>query len=146
MPPTATTPAPALVAQAAALLKSAKNPIILMGRVSRSLDGWNQRVALAEALNAKVITELKLGAAFPTSDHPLHWRAARIDRALDRKAQEALRAADVILSLDWVDLAGACKGTFPDGIPTAKVISRRATISAFTAAGAWTIRACRCAT
>src|ERR1700733_12292117 len=63
MPPTATTPAPALVAQAAALLKSAKNPIILMGRVSRSLEGWNQRVALAEALNAKVITELKLGAA-----------------------------------------------------------------------------------
>src|SRR5712672_3308970 len=42
MPPTATAPAPALLAQAAALLKSAKNPVILMGRVSRSLEGWNQ--------------------------------------------------------------------------------------------------------
>src|SRR5713101_7461187 len=37
MPPTATAPAPELVAQAAKLLKSAKTPIILMGRVSRSL-------------------------------------------------------------------------------------------------------------
>jgi thiamine pyrophosphate-dependent acetolactate synthase large subunit-like protein len=53
MPPTATAPAPELVAQAARLLKSAKNPVILMGRVSRSLEGWNQRVALAETLNAR---------------------------------------------------------------------------------------------
>jgi len=120
MPPTATAPAPELVAQAAKLLKSAKNPLILMGRVSRSLEGWNQRVALAEALNAKVITELKLGAAFPT-DHPLHAGPPG-STALGPQAQEALRQADVILSLDWVDLAGACKGVFPDGIPAAKVI------------------------
>jgi thiamine pyrophosphate-dependent acetolactate synthase large subunit-like protein len=120
MPPAATAPAPALVAQAAALLKSAKNPIILMGRVSRSLEGWNQRVALAETLNAKVVTELKLGAAFPT-DHPLHAGPPG-STALGPQAQEALRAADVILSLDWVDLAGACKGAFPDGVPAAKVI------------------------
>src|SRR5579862_7738947 len=92
MPPTATTPAPALLAQAAALLKSAKNPIILMGRVSRSLEGWKERVALAEALNAKVITELKLGAAFPT-DHPLHCGPPG-STALGPQAQEALRAAD----------------------------------------------------
>jgi thiamine pyrophosphate-dependent acetolactate synthase large subunit-like protein len=120
MPPTATAPAPALVAQAAKLLKSAKSPVILMGRVSRSLEGWNQRVALAETLNAKVITELKLGAAFPT-DHPLHAGPPG-STALGPQAQEALRAADVILSLDWVDLAGTCKGVFPDGIPAAKVI------------------------
>src|SRR5258708_563612 len=120
MPPTATAPAPELVAQAAKLLKSAKNPLILMGRVSRSLEGWNQRVALAEALNAKVITELKLGAAFPT-DHPLHAGPPG-STALGPQAQEAMREADVILSLDWVDLAGACKGVFTDGVPAAKVI------------------------
>ena len=120
MPPTAAVPAPDLVAQAARLLKAAKKPIILMGRVSRSLEGWNQRVALAETLNAKVITELKLGAAFPT-DHPLHAGPPG-STALGPHAQEALREADVILSLDWVDLAGACKGAFPDGIPAAKVI------------------------
>jgi thiamine pyrophosphate-dependent acetolactate synthase large subunit-like protein len=120
MPPTATAPAPALVAQAAELLKAAKKPVILMGRVSRSLEGWNARVALAEALDAKVITELKLGAAFPT-DHPLHAGPPGTT-ALGPQAQEALRAADVILSLDWVDLAGICKNVFADGIPGAKVI------------------------
>ena len=120
MPPTTTAPAPTLVAQAAKLLKAAKSPVILMGRVSRSLAGWNARVALAEALGAKVITELKLGAAFPT-DHPLHAGPPGTT-ALSPQAQEALRAADVILSLDWVDLAGICKNIFADGIPGAKVI------------------------
>ncbi|HEY6257385.1 MAG TPA: thiamine pyrophosphate-binding protein [Xanthobacteraceae bacterium] len=120
MPATATAPAAELVAQAAKLLKAAKNPLILMGRVSRSIEGWNERVALAETLNAKVITELKLGAAFPT-DHPLHAGPPG-STALGPQAQEALRAADVILSLDWVDLAGACKNAFPDGVPSAKVI------------------------
>jgi thiamine pyrophosphate-dependent acetolactate synthase large subunit-like protein len=120
MPPTASAPSSELVAQAARLLKGAKHPVIVMGRVTRSLEGWNQRVALAEALGAKVITELKLGAAFPT-DHPLHAGPPG-STALGPQAIEALRAADVILSLDWVDLAGLCKNAFPDGIPAAKVI------------------------
>jgi thiamine pyrophosphate-dependent acetolactate synthase large subunit-like protein len=120
MPPTATAPAPELVAQAAKLLKSAKHPLILMGRVTRSLEGWNQRVALAETLDAKVITELKLGAAFPT-DHPLHAGPPG-STALGPQALEAIRQADVIISLDWVDLAGLCKNAFPDGIPAAKII------------------------
>src|SRR5262249_10800726 len=38
-----------LVEDAAAMLKAAQRPVILMGRVSRSIDGWNDRVALAEA-------------------------------------------------------------------------------------------------
>ena len=52
-----------LVEDAAAMLKAAQRPVILMGRVSRSIDGWNDRVALAEALNAKVISDLKIGAS-----------------------------------------------------------------------------------
>src|SRR5215470_7883047 len=52
-PLTVTAADPELVREAAKLLKSAKSPVILMGRVSRSLEGWNERVALAEALNAK---------------------------------------------------------------------------------------------
>jgi len=119
-PQTVTAASPELVKEAAALLKSAKNPVILMGRVSRSIEGWNDRVALAESLDAKVITELKLGAAFP-SDHPLH-AGPPSSTALGPEAQEAIRAADVILSLDWVDLAGVFKVTFPDGQPKAKVI------------------------
>src|SRR6195256_1935810 len=119
-PQTVTAASPELVKEAAALLKSAKNPVILMGRVSRSIEGWNDRIALAESLDAKVITELKLGAAFP-SDHPLH-AGPPSSTALGPEAQEAIRAADVILSLDWVDLAGVFKATFGDTAPPAKVI------------------------
>jgi thiamine pyrophosphate-dependent acetolactate synthase large subunit-like protein len=119
-PQTVTAASAELVKQAADLLKGAKNPVILMGRVSRTIESWNERIGLAETLKAKVITELKLGAAFPT-DHPLHAGAPG-STALGPEAQEAVRNADVILSLDWVDLAGAFKGTFPDGTPKAKVI------------------------
>src|SRR6202040_398062 len=70
-----------LIEDAATILKGAQRPVILMGRVSRSTDGWNDRVALAEALNAKVISDLKIGCGFPT-DHPLHAGApAEIGRA-----------------------------------------------------------------
>ena len=119
-PPTVTAPSPELVKQAADILKNAKSPVILAGRVSRSVEAWNQRVALAEALDAKVITELKIGAAFPT-DHPLH-AAAPGGSALPPDAQAALKAADVVLSLDWVDPAGAFKAAFGDAGPKAKVI------------------------
>src|SRR5712675_179165 len=88
-PLTVTAADPELVREAAKLLKSAKRPVILMGRVSRSLEGWNERVALAEAVNAKVITELKLGAAFPT-DHPQHAGAPG-GTGLGPDAQEAVR-------------------------------------------------------
>jgi thiamine pyrophosphate-dependent acetolactate synthase large subunit-like protein len=115
--PTITTAAPAdLVQQAAALLKSARQPVILSGRMSRSQDAWNARAALAETLNARVITDLKIGATFPT-DHPLYVGAAH---ALTPDSADALRAADVILSLDWVDLAGALKLAPPS--PDAKII------------------------
>jgi thiamine pyrophosphate-dependent acetolactate synthase large subunit-like protein len=115
--PAVTTAASAdLVQQAAALLKSAKQPIILSGRMSRSERAWNARVALAEALNARVITDLKIGASFPT-DHPLYVGAAH---ALTPDSADALRAADIVLSLDWVDLAGALKLAPPS--PGAKII------------------------
>ena len=120
MPSATAAAAPELIAAAGALLKSAKHPVILMGRVSRSLDDWNMRVGLAEKLGAKVVTDLKLGAAFPT-DHPLH-AGPPSGSALGPDAQEALRKADVILSLDWIDPAGAFKVSFPDGVPSAKVI------------------------
>jgi thiamine pyrophosphate-dependent acetolactate synthase large subunit-like protein len=121
MPPVATFPSPELVKEAADILKAAKRPVILIGRVSRSLDGWNERIALAEALNAKVITELKIGCGFPT-EHPLHAGAPGTT-APPPEAQEALRNADVILSLDWVDLAGALKVAFADQSPKAKIIA-----------------------
>ena len=117
IPPVAAGPAPEMVRQAVELLTAAKNPLILAGRVSRDLDAWNARVALAEAIGARVGTNLKVGAAFPT-DHPLHVSppAAFVNDEL----VAAIKEADVIMSLDWVDLAGTFKSTGAQ--PTAKVI------------------------
>jgi thiamine pyrophosphate-dependent acetolactate synthase large subunit-like protein len=104
--PRATLPAPELVAAAAQLLSEARHPLILMGRASRSIEGWNERVALAEKLNAPVLTSIKLAAAFPT-DHRLH--PVPPFQQLLPEARELIERADVILSLDWLDLAGTFK-------------------------------------
>jgi thiamine pyrophosphate-dependent acetolactate synthase large subunit-like protein len=93
-PPVAPEPGGALVRQAAELLAGARRPVILAGRGSRDAAAWQRRVALAEAIGARVVTDRKSGATFPT-DHPLH--VAGTAPIVD---------ADVILSLDWVDLAG----------------------------------------
>jgi len=114
-PPAPVRPAPELVAQAAKLLSQARQPVIFAGRCSRSPQAWNARVALAEKLNAPVITNIKLGAAFPT-DHRLH--AATPGSYLAQEAYALVAGADVVLSLDYLDLASAlreaCGGnTFP---------------------------------
>jgi thiamine pyrophosphate-dependent acetolactate synthase large subunit-like protein len=116
MPPV-TTAAPAeLVKQAAALLKDAKQVLILAGRTSRDPEVWKARVALAEALNARVLSDLKIGASFPT-DHPLYFGSPR---AVTPESVEGLKDVDLVLSLDWVDLAGALRWFGPS--PSAKVI------------------------
>ena len=114
------------VAKAAALLKAAKNIVMLIGRASRSEDAWNARVALAEAIGARVITDLKVGASFPT-DHPLHLGAPSV-LTPDAEGLAALGKADVILSLDWVDLAGTLKAAKAPATD-AKVIQRLGRLS-----------------
>jgi acetolactate synthase I/II/III large subunit len=104
-----------LVAEALAMLEAAQRPVILMGRVSRNETAWAARLALAETIRARVITDLKVGAAFPT-DHRLHAGSPGIYPV--QAASRAIAQADVILSLDWVDLGGtlrtACNG-MPEG-------------------------------
>ncbi|MEC7574288.1 MAG: thiamine pyrophosphate-binding protein, partial [Pseudomonadota bacterium] len=80
--------------------KAAKSPLIMAGRVSRNQSDWDRRVAFAEALSARVITNQRTAAAFPTH-HPLHpnhlnYRTTADDEAL-------IRNADLILNLDWLD-------------------------------------------
>jgi thiamine pyrophosphate-dependent acetolactate synthase large subunit-like protein len=106
-PPVASAPSAELVGKAAALLKAAKAPVMLIGRTSRSKEAWDARVKLAESIGARVITDLKCGASFPT-EHPLHLGAPSI-LTPDAEGFAALGKADVILSLDWVDLAGTLK-------------------------------------
>jgi thiamine pyrophosphate-dependent acetolactate synthase large subunit-like protein len=112
-------PAEHLVEAAAKLLAGAKHPVILAGRVSRSESCWKQRVALAEKLHARVFTDIKVGAAFPT-DHPLH--AAPPATFLSPDTARQLREADVVVSLDWVDLAGTLKQAWGAEPVGAKVI------------------------
>jgi thiamine pyrophosphate-dependent acetolactate synthase large subunit-like protein len=107
MPQVLAAPPQALVQLATAKLRAAKNVVILAGRASRDVGAWNDRIALAEALDARVITDLKTGASFPT-DHPLHVGAPSM-LAPDAPGLTALAEADAILSLDWVDLAGALR-------------------------------------
>jgi thiamine pyrophosphate-dependent acetolactate synthase large subunit-like protein len=112
-------PDPQLVEAAARRLSEAQRPVILAGRVSRSEAGWSARVALAEKLQAHVLTDSKVGAAFPT-DHPLH--AGSPGNFLSPAAAQALREADAVLSLDWVDLAGTLKQAWGTGVVPATVI------------------------
>jgi thiamine pyrophosphate-dependent acetolactate synthase large subunit-like protein len=108
-------PSAEVVAKVAEALATAKRPLLLMGRVSGEAQDWDHRVALAERLNARVLTDLKTGARFPTR-HPLHPYAPGIFVSGD--AGNLIREADVIVSLDWVDLAGAlrvaCGGEWPE--------------------------------
>src|SRR5262249_47540996 len=115
-PPAPVFPNEESVKEAAQLLSNARNPAMLIGRVNRDLGAWKARVALAEKLQAKVFTDIKTPAAFPT-DHPLHAAppATFPDGTL-------LKEADVVLSLDWVDTAGTLKAAWGDAPIGAKVI------------------------
>ncbi len=118
-PPPPAVPAPGVVRRAAEILVAAKRPVVLMGRVTRDPAAWKRRVELVEALGARVVTDLKIGAGFPT-DHPLH--AAGPSNMLPPAAGELLANADAILSLDWVDVAGALKVAYAGKPVTAKIV------------------------
>ena len=119
IPQVAAGPDPHVVKQAVAMLAAAKHPLILAGRVSRDLSAWNARVALAEAVGARVGTNTKVGAAFPT-DHPLHVSPPAA--FVNDEIVAAMKAADVIVSLDWVDLAGTLKSVGAGTAVAAKII------------------------
>ncbi|MEP7205855.1 MAG: thiamine pyrophosphate-binding protein [Casimicrobiaceae bacterium] len=112
-PSVSTQPDADAVARAVELLAEATHPLILMGRVGRDADGWEARVRLAETLQAPVLTDLKVGAAFPT-DHRLHAAAPGV--LTSAEAAAVIAQSDVVLSLDWVDLAGTLKVAFRDDV------------------------------
>jgi thiamine pyrophosphate-dependent acetolactate synthase large subunit-like protein len=102
--PAPVAPPPDQVEALAQKLHAAQRPLLLMGRFSRSEQGWKERVALAESLGAVVLTEMRNAATFPT-DHPL--AGAPPLGQISPAANELMRQADLIVSFDWVDLGGA---------------------------------------
>ena len=117
--PAPAAPDPGALRAAADLLNRAERPVILVGRTGRSEDAWARRVQLVEALDATVLTDPKTGSGFPTA-HRLQGPPA--GNAPSAEACAVLREADAILSLDWVDLAGALKAAHGDGEVKAKVV------------------------
>jgi thiamine pyrophosphate-dependent acetolactate synthase large subunit-like protein len=101
-PPAEPAPSQAMMDEAVALLAASEKPVILLGRMSRKQEDWDDRIRLAEMLNAGVVTDLRHGASFPT-EHPLHGGPA--DLFLSPSDCRLLAQADVVLSLDWPDLA-----------------------------------------
>ncbi|OUS91911.1 thiamine pyrophosphate-binding protein [Rhodococcus sp. NCIMB 12038] len=91
------------LARAATLLSAAKRPVVLAGPAQRDEAAWANRIKLVEALGARVVTDLKAGSMFPTR-HPAHIPGPGF--FLGKQASEALRDADAILALNWIDLAG----------------------------------------
>lgn len=105
---------------AVSLLTKAERPLILIGRVNRSTDDWDIRVRLAEQLGAAVLADTKIGATFPSA-HP--QLAAPPEQVLTAQGAEVVRRADLVLSLDWVDLGGTLRQVFGGREPPVTVIS-----------------------
>ena len=118
-PPPPARPAKEVVDKAVALLNKGSKIVMLMGRGARNEDIWQARIKLAERLGAVVLSDLKAGSMFPT-DHPAH--PVEPFNVLGKGAREILTEADVILSLDWIDLHGAIKQGKSVGKVNAKVI------------------------
>jgi thiamine pyrophosphate-dependent acetolactate synthase large subunit-like protein len=106
-------------------IKAAKFPILMIGRVSRDEDDWQKRVALAEKLGVVVMTSMHTPAAFPT-EHPNHVIPASSEMPKETEAN-LIEKADLLIALDWVDLAGylhICSGESQTQRPVdAKIIT-----------------------
>ncbi|MFO1323640.1 MAG: thiamine pyrophosphate-binding protein [Burkholderiales bacterium] len=113
-------PPRAAVEDIAAALVQSQRPLLLIGRVSNDRGDFARRVALAQRVGARVLTDLKNGAAFPTTD-PHHPFAPGI--YISDEAAMLARDADVILSLDWIDLGGSLRQACAGQAPAARVIS-----------------------
>jgi thiamine pyrophosphate-dependent acetolactate synthase large subunit-like protein len=119
-PPAPPSPSMADTKRVLAALTAAKHPVLMLGRVSRTDEDWNKRIALAETLNLKVVTDLRVGSTFPTN-HPLH--AGVPSSRLGKDGIAAVREADVILSLESVDLGGMLSQAFGSARCPATIIA-----------------------
>lgn len=115
---------PAALASLAEALRVARRPLLLYGRMSRSEADWSRRVELAERLGAVVFTSMHNASVFPV-EHRQHVLAPCGEHRSE--AERALVAqADLIVSADWLDLAGYmrdCTGNSPSQRPIAATIA-----------------------
>ena len=99
--------------------EKANLPVIMMGRVGCDQAEWDNRIALAEALDAITLSSLHKRSSFPTT-HPSHKLTISPERPGEAHT-DLMVAADLILDLDWLDLAGylrLCTGESQSQKPT----------------------------
>jgi|TARA_B110000305_G_scaffold215090_1_gene252298 thiamine pyrophosphate-dependent acetolactate synthase large subunit-like protein len=101
------------------LLQTAKNPVFLMGRGGFSQSDWDARVSLAELTQGKMLTDLKTHSVVPT-DHPLH--VGEPFNKLGEDGRQAIKEADLIVSLGWVDLGGVIRQSLGSAPVSASVV------------------------
>ena len=95
MPKVASAPNIGAIKAAARLLKAAKNPLILAGRVSRDVEEWKTRIVHDERLGERVVTDLKVYDAFPTG-HQLHDGSPGVMTLASEATEDLLKAGAVI--------------------------------------------------
>lgn len=83
-------------------LVNAVRPLFVFGRLPRSVAEWDHRIELVEATGARVFTDIRSAAAFPT-DHPSHVGAPSFGP--DIAQRHALSACDLLIMFDPVDPA-----------------------------------------
>jgi thiamine pyrophosphate-dependent acetolactate synthase large subunit-like protein len=113
-------PAPAVIEDLAKRLHGAERPLIMLGRVSRNEADWANRIALAEALGAVVLSDAKVGASFPT-EHPLY--GAPSGNFAGPGTIELLRQADVVVAFDLVDLGGTLAAAWRGARPESYIVN-----------------------
>jgi len=101
------------VGDLAAALREAERPVLMIGRAGRDEASWQSRVQLAERSGVAVLTDLRNPAVFP-SGHPAHPAQMSAGR-LSTTGLQLLRSADLVLALNWTDLAGPLKAAYGDG-------------------------------
>lgn len=107
-----TRPSETDLTRAIELVQQAQRPLVMVGRHSRAPDEWQRRVQFVDSLGAAVICDQKCGVGFP-STHPGFVAAPA--QYLDSRSVAVLAQADLIVSLDWPDLAGLLASTRVSG-------------------------------
>ncbi|ADZ69549.1 thiamine pyrophosphate-binding protein [Polymorphum gilvum] len=97
-------PAPTALDRIVGALAKARRPVFLYGRMARGLAEWQRRIDLAEATGAAVLTSIHNPSVFPTSHHQ-HVLPPCGEQRTDAE-RRLIAQADLIVSFDWMDLAG----------------------------------------
>ena len=102
------------------LVRSAKKPLLLVGRHLRTEGAWANRIAVAEALGAAVLCDQKCGVGFPSA-HPRFLAAPA--QYLEERTKTVLSDADLVISLDWPDVAGTLAQRADKGVGVRTIIA-----------------------